>query len=85
MFKLSPAAFLPVPKTRRSEYVVKRLRLHNYLDHYQGLYKKLKHNMMRGQALQPTLAPDKYEPRFRFPGFWPAESTVPVTPKLNRF
>lgn len=41
--------------------------------------------MMRGQALQPTLAPDKYEPRFRFPGFWPAESTVPVTPKRYRF
>lgn len=85
MFRLTTVALLPVPKTRRSVYAARRLRLHNYLDHYKGLFKRLKHNMMRGASLQPHLAPERYEPKFRFPGFWPAESTVPITPKRSRF
>jgi hypothetical protein len=85
MFRLTLRALLPVPKTRRSEYTAKRLRLHNYLDHYKGLYKKLKQNMTRGDALKPQLSPGTYEPKFRFSGFWPSESPVPVTPKRYRF
>ena len=85
MFRLTLRALLPVPKTRRSEYASKRLRLHGYLDHYKGLYKKLKHNMSRGASLQPQLDPTGYEPRFRFNGFWNSETPVPVTPRRSRF
>lgn len=85
MFRLTQVALLPVPKTRRSVYAARRLRLHNYLDHYRGLYKGLKQSMMRGASLKPQLSPEQYEPKFRFPGFWSGETTVPVTPKRSRF
>jgi hypothetical protein len=59
--------------------------LHNYIDHFKGLYKKLKQSEIRGASLAPQLDPTGYQPKFRFPGFWPSDHNIPVTPKRYRF
>ncbi len=85
MFFKSLQTLLPVPKTRRSKYVYKRLRLHNYIDHFKGQYKKLKQNATRGAAYQGQLNPEGYVPKFRFDGFWGFDRTPIKNNPVNRF